>query len=212
MKGEHDHMSADSFAADTDVRAESSGAMDDDKIVGLYMKRSESAIEATQAKYGKLCYKVAYGVLGNNEDAEECVNDTYVQTWNSIPPEMPSHLGAYVSRIARNIAINMFKRKHAAKRASKMTNIFDELSEALPDKSESGEEMADKIVLRDTVNRFVTSLTPENRLVFMRRYWYCDTVKDIAAMMHSTDVAVKTRLSRMRKQLKKVLEEAGVET
>ena len=187
------------------------GTMDDDAIVGLYMERSEAAIEATQAKYGKLCYSVAFGVLGNNEDAEECVNDTYVRTWSSIPPDMPSHLGAYVSKIARRLAIDMFRRKSAVKRSANLTDIFDELSDAMPDKSGSGDEMADNIVLRDTMNRFVTSLTPENRLVFMRRYWYCDSVKEIAAMMHSTDTIVKARLSRMRKKLKKILEEAGVE-
>ena len=186
-------------------------AMEDDNIVGLYIQRSESAIEATQAKYGKLCYSVAYGVLGNNEDAEECVNDTYVRTWNSIPPDMPSHLGAYVSKIARRLAIDRWRQKHAAKRSSPTAEIFDELEGALPDVSSSGEEMADRIVLRDTMNRFVTSLTPENRLVFMRRYWYCDSVKDIASMMHTTELVVKTRLSRMRKKLKKILEEEGVD-
>ena len=183
--------------------------MKDHEIISLYWQRSESAIAETEAKYGKLCHSVAYGVLKNNEDAEECVNDTYVRAWNSMPSDLPDHLGAYVSKITRRLAIDRFRRNTAEKRAAVTVSIFDELSEALPDAG--GDGMADRMVMRDTLNRFLMSLTPENRMVFMRRYWYCDTVRSIAATMHMTDMGVKKRLERMRKQLKSALEKEGIE-
>ena len=185
------------------------GEMEDDKIVGLFWQRSEQAITETDAKYGKLCHGIAYGVLNNNEDAEECVNDTYVRAWNSIPPDMPDHLGAYLSKVTRRLSIDRFRRNTAAKRSAVTVSIFDELSEALPDTS--GDGMTDSMVLRDTLNRFIISLTPENRMIFMRRYWYCDSVRDIAGMMHMTDMGVKKRLARMRNKLKSVLEGEGIE-
>lgn len=185
------------------------GNMEDEKIVGLFWQRSEEAIVETQAKYGKLCHSVAYGVLKNNEDSEECVNDTYVRTWNSIPSDQPEHLGAYVSKITRHLAIDKYRMNTAAKRSAATVSIFDELSEALPDVA--GDGMADRMVIRDTLNRFITSLTPENRMIFMRRYWYCDSIRSIASMMHMTEMGVKKRLARMREKLKDVLGKEGIE-
>ena len=185
------------------------GSMEDEKIVGLFWQRSEDAREETAAKYGKLCHSVAFGVLRNNEDSEECVTDTYVRTWNSIPTDQPEHLGAYVSKITRRLAIDRYRQNTAQKRSAVTVSIFDELSEALPDKT--GEGMADRIVIRDTLNMFIHSLTPENRMIFMRRYWYCDTKRSIAATLHITEMSVKKRLERMRKNLKEVLRGEGIE-
>ncbi len=177
--------------------------MEDGEIVGLYWKRSERAIEETAAKYGKLCHSVAFGVLRNNEDSEECVNDTYVRTWNSIPTDQPEHLGAYVSKIARRLAIDLFRKKSAQKRAPSTTAVLDELADSLPD--EASDDFEDKLALRDALARYIASLTPENRMIFMRRYWYCDTVHAIASSLHMTDTGVKRRLGRMRSNLKKLL-------
>ena len=183
--------------------------MDDDRIVGLYWQRSETAITETDAKYGKLCHSVAYGVLKNNEDSEECVNDTYVRAWNSMPPDMPGHLGAYLTKITRRLSIDRFRHNSAAKRSALTVSIFDELSEALPDTA--GDSTVDRMVIRDTLNRFLVSLTPENRMIFMRRYWYCDTERSIAKEMHMTELGIKNRLLRMRKKLKDTLEKEGIE-
>lgn len=188
---------------------EKKALMEDDKIVGLYWQRSESAIAETAAKYGKLCHSVAYNILKNNEDSEECVNDTYVRTWNSIPPDQPFHLGAYVSKITRHLAIDRFRQSTAGKRSAATVSIIDELAGAVPDTG--GDNMTDRLVIRDTLTRFISSLTPANRMIFMRRYWYCDSVRSIAATLHMTEARVKKRLSRMRKALKKELEEEGVE-
>ena len=183
--------------------------MEDDKIVSMFWKRSEQAITETAAKFGKLCHSIAYGVLKNNEDSEECVNDTYVRTWNAIPSERPDHLGAYVSKITRHLAIDRYRMSSAEKRAVATVSIFDELSEALPDKA--GEGMTDRMVIRDTLNRFIYSLTPENRMIFMRQYWYCDSLRSIATTLHTTEMGVKKRLERMRKNLKEELGKEGVE-
>ena len=182
--------------------------MEDEKIVGLYWQRSEEAIAETEAKYGRLCYSVAYGVLKNHEDSEECVNDTYVRTWNSIPPDQPDHLGAYVSKISRRLALDKLRRKTADKRAA-VTVVLDEISECLPDMS--GGMTVDRMVTRETLNKFIGTLTPTNRVIFMRRYWYCDSVHDIAKMLHMTEAGVKMKLVRMRQKLKKELSGEGVE-
>lgn len=183
--------------------------MDDEKIVGLYWQRNESAIAETDLKYGKLCHSVAFGVLGNREDAEECVNDTYVRAWNSIPPDQPDHLGAYVSKISRRLAIDKYRKKTADKRSAATVSIFDELSEVLPDLS--GDNEVERIAVKDTLNRFIISLSPTNRMIFMRRYWYMDSIRDIARALHTTEVSVKMRLTRMRRKLKDALGREGVE-
>ncbi len=191
-----------------EINVTKGGNMEDSKIVGLYWKRSEQAITETSAKYGKLCHSVTYGVLQNNEDSEECVNDTYVRTWNSIPTDQPDHLGAYVSKITRRLAIDRYRRSTAEKRSAATVSIFDELSEALPD--ETGENMTDRMLIRDALNQFIYSLTPENRMIFMRRYWYCDSIRSIAATLHMTEMGVKKRLGRMRKSLREALGKEGI--
>lgn len=194
---------------DEEINVTKEGNMEDSKIVGLFWQRSEQAIAETSNKYGRLCHSIAYGVLQNDEDSEECVNDTYVRTWNSIPSDQPEYLGAYVSKITRRLAIDKYRRSTAEKRAAATVSIFDELSEALPD--ETGENMTDRMVIRDALNRFIYSLTPENCMIFMRRYWYCDSIRNIAATLHMTEMGVKKRLGRMRKNLKEVLGGEGIE-
>ncbi len=193
-------------AAGKDVR-------EDGDIVELFWQRSEEAITETEAKYGKLCFGIAFGILQNNEDSEECVNDTYLRTWNSIPSDRPDFLGAYVSKIARRLAIDRYRKYTAKKRAGATVGLLDELAEALPDRGDAeAAEKVDRIVIRDTLNGFLCSLTPENRFIFMRRYWYCDSVRSIARTMRMTETGVNGRLGRMRQRLKDALGKAGIDT
>ena len=183
--------------------------MDDDKIVRHYMSRQESAIAETATKYGALCYSVAYGILGSREDAEECVNDTYLRAWNSIPPEEPDHLGAFLSKIVRNLAVDRHRRNTAEKRSGTVSAAFDELAAVIPDGN--SELMTDRLALKTAMNRFITSLSPRNRMIFMRRYFYMDSTKDIARMLTTTDTSVRVTLSALRRKLRKFLSEEGIE-
>ena len=184
--------------------------MEDERIIELYNKRSEDAIAATQEKYGSACYAVAFGILENREDSEECVNDTYIHTWGAIPPDMPSHLGAYLRKITRRLAIDRYRKRNADKRIT-ATVVIDELSECIPSDDGDMGGYADKMAVRDALTRFLASLPPENRIIFMRRYWYMSSTRDIARMLTMTEAAVKMKLHRMRRQLKKYLEKEGIE-
>ena len=181
--------------------------MEDEMIISLYNKRSEQAITETQQKYGRACYGTAFGILKNNEDSEECVNDTYLRTWNSIPPECPSRLGAFVCRITRNLALDRHRAKNAEKRASTVESSIDELAECIPSWS-SGVE--DKVMMADLLNRFLSSQPPQKRMIFMRRYFYMDTPGEIAKRLTTTEASVKMTLSRLRRKLKEYLEREGV--
>ena len=167
--------------------------MEDEAIISLYNKRSEAAISETDKKYGKACRGTAYGVLRNSEDTEECVNDTYLKTWNSIPPAQPTRLGAFVCKIARHIAIDMLRMRTAEKRGGTSSDrAIDELYECSPASSSSAVE--DKVVLADMFNRFLSELPPKKRIIFMRRYFYMDTPGEIARMMLTTEPAVRMTL------------------
>ena len=182
--------------------------MDDDKIISLYWKREERAVEETQSKYGKLCYSVAYGVLHNSEDAEECVNDTYVRAWNSIPPEEPDNFAGYLCRIVRNLAIDRIKMYSAEKRQGQ-TAIMDELEGCFP-ACEDTDRVIDKMSMTKAFERFLSSEPPAHRMIFMRRYFYLDSIGDIARAMKMTNGGVRASLHRIRKRLKKYLEEEGI--
>ena len=182
--------------------------MDDSKIVRHYLNRSEAAITETQEKYGALCYKIAYGILGSNEDAEECVNDTYLRAWNSIPPEQPEHLGAYLSKIVRNLAVDRHRKNSTEKRARNVTTAFEELAAVIPDCN--SELMDDKLALKTALCRFLAQLPPKKRMIFMRRYFYMNSTKEIAKMLTMTDGSVRVALTGMRRRLRKFLEEEGV--
>ena len=180
--------------------------MDDDKIISLYWKREERAIEETQAKYGKLCYSTAYGILHSREDAEECVNDTYVRAWNSIPPDEPDNFAGYLCRIARNLAIDRIK-AYAAEKRSGQVAIMDELEACLPAREDG---VVDRMAMTKAFERFLSSEPPVRRMIFMRRYFYLDSTGDIAKMLKMTEVSVRVALHRIRRKLKKYLEEEGI--
>ena len=183
--------------------------MTDEKIVELYWERSETAIGETDRKYGRYFRSVSYGILWNKEDTEETVNDTYLKAWNSIPPERPIYLKAFLARITRQLSINRLEKNTAKKRGSgEYTLILDELAECIPDR-DSGEDIADLTALRDTLNRFLRSLPKELRTVFILRYWHTRSIFEISKHCGMSESKVKSILMRVRNKLKKRLKEEG---
>ena len=180
--------------------------MDDREIVALYWERSESAIRETERKYGKYCHAIAYNILYSKEDAEECVNDTYLKAWNSMPPELPDSLSAYLGKLTRNLALNRYAYQHADKRNIHLTEIYDEATEPFADSA----DMLDEMILREAINTFLASLSAETRILFMRRYWYMSPVKQIARDYGLPEGTVKSILSRTRKKFKDYLEKEGI--
>ena len=173
--------------------------MDDKQILDLYWERSEVAISETSKKYGKYCRYIAFNILHNDEDSEECVNDTYLRAWNSIPPNRPSVLKTFLGKITRNLSLDRYELLNAKKRnGGQMSLIFDEIQECIPS-LDSTENIVEEIALTDILNRFLSSLSLEQRKIFMRRYWYLSPIKEI-----------KMSLFRSRNELKKLLEKEGI--
>lgn len=183
--------------------------MEDNKIIELYWERSETAITETQNKYGRYCHYIAYNILYSNEDSEECVNDTYLRAWDSMPPHRPERLSAFLGKITRNLALDRYDRSRAQKRSSNVEVALSELEECIPD-VRGGLSVADEIVLRDAINGFLASLPVRTRKVFVRRYWYLSTVKDIACDLDMSESNVKVLLLRTRQRFKSYLEKEGI--
>lgn len=184
--------------------------MEDQQIVDLYWARSEAAIAETDAKYGRYCHSIAYNILFNEEDSRECVNDTYLKAWESIPPHRPDPLAAYLGRITRNLALNRYKYHHAQIRGDgQLPLVLDELHDCIPD-PKTTEQVTDDLALADLFNRFLAELPKETRMIFLRRYWYMSPVREIAADYSLTESKVKMSLLRARGKLKKLLEKEGI--
>lgn len=184
--------------------------MDDSKIVEMYLNRNEEAIGETKQKYGRYCHYIAYNILYSDLDSEECVNDTYLATWNSIPPSKPNSLRSYVGKIVRNIALNRYHANKAKKRCDNIELALDELSEAIPDNSTDGRAFTDELTLKYALNAFVGSLKQETREIFVRRYWYLSSIKEIARDYGLTENNVKVTLLRTRKRLQEFLGKEGI--
>ena len=183
--------------------------MEDKDIVDLYWKRDEAAIKETQDKYENYCGKIAYNILFDYEDSKECVNDTYLKTWQSIPKNRPNKLNLYVGKICRNLAINMFEKYSAEKRSGTQTDLaLDELNECLGT-SDTTKEKSDYNMLQYTINDFLTTLTKKSRIIFVRRYFYMSSIDEIAKEYDMTASAVKMSLKRTRDELKGFLIEQG---
>ena len=181
----------------------------DQEILALGQARDQEAIAAMAEKYGAYCHTVARNVLGNDADAEECVNDAYLGAWNAIPPERPERLPAYVCRIVRNAALSRRRRDGAQKRGGNYTVALSELEGciAAPEDSQSA---LDAKELTAALERFLDTLSEENRVIFLRRYWFADKCADIGRRVGLSEKAVTVRLTRLRKQLKKYLAEQEV--
>ena len=182
----------------------------DQKIIDLYFARSEDAIAETDRQYGRYCRAVADSILRCHEDTEECVNDTYLQTWNSIPPTRPFSLKAYLGKITRNLAIHRWEKASADKRGGgEIPLVLSELSECLSDGA-SAEDGLSESILTDALNSFLGSLSKEQRIIFLRRYWYNASISEIASDRGITEGKVKTVLRRLRIKLRTVLEKEGI--
>ena len=183
------------------------GHLPDEEIVNLYFDRSEEAIAACQVKYGKSCHTVAYNILRSDEDAEECVNDTWLRAWNSIPPERPTRLGAWLSTVTRRLALTRYEKKTAAKRNGGLEASLEELSECVTAGSLT---IADEVALSEAINGFLASLPTRTRMIFMRKYWYMDSIADIAKALGMGESAVKVTLHRTREKFRKHLAKEGI--
>lgn len=184
--------------------------MDDSKIIELYQDRSEQAISETSRKYGKYCHCIAYNILHNAEDSEECVNDTYLRAWNSIPPKRPNRLQSFLGKITRNLSLNRWEMLSAEKRgAGQVPLVLEELAECIP-AGENVEQLAEDTVIRNALDRFLEELPEETRKLFVRRYWYLSPVKEIAADYGFSESKVTVTLFRTREKLRTVLEKEGI--
>ena len=181
----------------------------DEEIIELFFERSEQALKELETKYGKVCLKTSYNILGNESDAEECVNDSYLGVWNAIPPTKPNPLLTFVLKIVRNVSLNRYYKNHASKRNSTYDLAVDELAEviAAPDSVESIVEMKE---LTADIEEFLSSLSTKNRVIFMRRYWFFDSYEQIAKRVGISEKNVSVKLTRLRKQLKDYLSERGI--
>ena len=182
--------------------------MHDLNIIELYFARDERAIKETDAKYGKLCFKIAYNILHNHEDCEECVNDTYLGVWNAIPPTRPSSLSAFISRITRNLSLARLASQSRQKRYSEALISIDELAEVLPDTS-IAQDVSDESI-GALISDFLQSEKEDARNVFIRKYYFFDSVADISARFGFTQSKVKNMLYHTRTRLKEYLIKEGV--
>lgn len=182
--------------------------VEDKEIIDLYWLRSEKAISETDKKYGKLCLKIAGNILKNKLDCEECLNDTYMTMWHVLPPNRPEHLGAFICRIMRNYSLKKCE-FHSRKKRKSVVQSLDELNDIVPDTC-SLEDMVDEKVLSSEIQDFLMAQDTLKRVVFVRRYWFCDSFSSIAEQCNISESNVKMILSRMRKNLKQYLEERGL--
>lgn len=183
--------------------------MDDEKIIELFFNRSEQAIEEVDKKYGKTCHNISYNILHNKLDAEECVNDAYLGAWNAIPPARPNPLLTYLCKIVRNLSLKRYEFNTAIKRNSTYDVAMEELESCLS----SPETIESEIALKELthiIENFLDSLSTENRVIFLRRYWFSDTYSDIAARVGMTEKNVSVRLTRIRENLRNYLIEREV--
>ncbi len=182
--------------------------MDDKQLVELFFRRDENALSAARDKYGAYCRYIASNILPDESDCEECVQDTLTAAWNSIPPQSPKSLKAYLARITRNNALNRIKRQAAQRRGGDARQLaLDELREcALP---ETPETQLEAKLLKELIDCFLQTMSKKQRTVFIKRYWYLCSPEKIASECAMSVSAVNTMLSRTRKQLKKYLTEKG---
>ena len=184
--------------------------MDDKQIIELYNERSETAISETAEKYGKYCYTIAYHILYNEQDSEECVSDTYLKTWETIPPQYPNKLSAFLGKITRNLALNRHRYYIREKRGyGQVVLALEELQECIPDSNKVEQAIEDKYLI-EVLNRFLYDLPVEKRMIFLRRYWYLSSIQEIARDYEISESKVKMTLLRVRNKLKQILEKEGI--
>lgn len=181
--------------------------LDDSKIIDLYFQRSPDAINISEQKYSKLCKSIVHNVLSDRRDEEEILSDTWLTLWNTIPPKKPLSLCSYICRIVKNLALKKYHYNHAQKRCSEYETSLEELEQCLG--NETTEEKILHKELTETINHFLETLSTENRSIFLRRYWFGDSVKSISKTHHISEKTTSMRLSRLREQLKNYLQKEG---
>ncbi len=183
--------------------------MEDEKIIELYWNRDEEAVKQTSLKYGTFCYCIAHNILKNEEDSKECVNDTWFRAWLAIPPKRPKFFQAFLGKITRNISIDRYRASRASKRRGNMVDlIYEELEECISDRV--ADDQTDSIVITDAIGRFLKELSHDARIIFVRRYWYADSIEQIAGRYGMSESKVKSALMRSRNKLKSFLKEEGI--
>ena len=183
--------------------------MNDESIIELFFRRSEKAIKELDNKYGKVFYALSFRILNNRQDVEECVNDAYLGAWNAIPPAKPHPLSTFVCKIVRNISLKRHAQNTAAKRNSFYDVAMEELEDCLSSSTTIEEEIA-KEELTKIIESFLDSLSKENRVIFLRRYWFSDSYADIAKQVGLGEKLISVRLTRIRKELRAYLSEREV--
>ncbi len=179
--------------------------MEDQQIVELFRKRSEVALLELDRKYRRACKRVAYNILRDEQDAEECINDSYMAVWNTIPPKQPENLATYLCRITRNLSLKKYHYNTASKRNHYYDEVLDEIEGYIVPRNVTEEEILKKEIVAK-INEFLGSLKKQERVIFVKRYWFCATPKEIAKEQKVSSNYVNVCLHRTRKQLKKYLE------
>lgn len=182
--------------------------MEDSKIISLFFARNEEAIRQTDATYGRRLFHLAERIVRNDQDAEESVSDTYVRAWDTIPPQKPKHFFAYLAKICRHFALDKLDWNMAAKRKAEVISLTQEMETCIPDSGRDREMTGKELGM--ILDAFLRTLTPENRMVFLRRYWYVDTIGEIAVRYGISESAVQMRLSRTKDKLRVYLEKEGI--
>ena len=180
--------------------------MEDQQIIGLLFQRSEAAISVLQQKFGRLCRSIISNILPDSRDVEECLTDTYLRVWNSIPPQCPARLDSYLARIARNVALDRYDYNSASMRSTNLTLAYEELAMYLP----STEKEADAIDFRAFINRFLRTLPKASRMMFLRRYWYGESIGELARAFECSEEKVKSSLFRTRNKLREAMMKEGI--
>ena len=185
------------------------GHVEDKQIIDLYWARSETAISETSSKYGRYCHSIAFNILRSHEDSEECVNDTFFNAWQAMPPQRPNKLSAFLGTITRNLSLKKWEQYNTEKRGvGQVPLALEELQDCIP-ALENVERVVDDFTLTEILNRFLSSLPKDRRKIFMRRYWYMWSIKEIAEGYSMSESKVKMSLLRSRNELKQLLEKEG---
>lgn len=184
--------------------------MDDNQILDLYWSRSEDAILETDKKYGSFCFQVSFQILRNTQDADECVNDTWMKAWNAMPPQRPGKLQAFLGKLARNLALDRWDKAQAQKRGGGRTALLlSELADCIPARETVEGAMEDQAIAA-AISAWLRQQTPKNRVAFIRRYWYADTTTQVAKRVGLTEGGTKSLLHRLRSSLREHLEQEGI--
>ena len=184
--------------------------MDDEKIIEMLFSRAEESISVIDEKYGAACKKIAKDILGNEQDAEECVSDAYLGVWNTVPPERPKPFSTFLYRILRNLSLKKLTANKAKKRSAMFEELITELEDYLPS-TETVEKRMEQMELAKAIDEFLETLTPDNRKVFLRRYWFSESYERIANDLCMSVGNVSMRLVRTREKMRKFLEERGID-